>query len=178
MSTKKTRTPTDWNAVRLAYIHSAKSLAVIAKEFGLTADACEKRAEREEWTRLRREASESVSAAASAKIEAERAQALAEWNDADLTVAKSLRGQVAKAIRFAQAEGQPALTPVQIRALVNAAEGVQRIGRLALGATTENTGLSSPDGGPIEGANVPVEEYEHAMRRVLSDFVAPGSLGD
>jgi len=174
---KKTpQTGTDWTPIRLAYIHSGKSLAQVASEFGVTPDAAEKRSEREGWAALRREAAEAVSAAAMARMEAERVSELVAWNAADLAAAKALRAKVLQCLEHEPGEDEEPLGPGQVRALVAAAEGVQRIGRLALGATTENTGLSNPEGGPIEGANVPAAEYEDALRRVMAEVVAPGSL--
>lgn len=155
--------------MRLAYIHGNKTLAQVARDFGLTDSAVEKRAEREQWTRLRREASESVSRAAAERIEAERAQELAAWNDADLRVARAMRGQIIAAINNAATTAQP-LKAAEIRSLASAAEAVQKIGRLALGATTENTGLSDPNGDPVALANVPVEDYLRARAAVLSEF--------
>lgn len=163
---KPAKAATDWNIVRLAYVHSSKTLAQVARDFGLTDSAVEKRSEREEWARLRRETSETVSRAASERIEAERAKELAAWNDADLRVARALRGQVVAAINSAVNNAKP-LRPADVRGLASAAEAAQRIGRLALGATTENTGISDPSGGPVGVANVPLDEYEESMRRFL-----------
>lgn len=174
---KKTpQTGTDWTPIRLAYIHSGKSLAQVAADFRVTADAAEQRSAREGWAELRRQASEAVSTAAAARMEAERVSELVAWNAADLAAAKALRARVLHCLDAQPEEGDEPIGPNQVRALVAAAEGVQRIGRLALGATTENTGLSNPEGGPIEGANVPVGDYEEALRRVMSEVIAPGSL--
>ncbi|MEN9885464.1 MAG: hypothetical protein RL758_42 [Pseudomonadota bacterium] len=157
----------DWNPIRLAYLHSNKTLAQVAKEFGVTPEAVEKRCEREGWAKLRRDASEAVGRAANEKIEAKRAEELAQQNDADLRVAKALRGQVVAAINSAAQNAKP-LRPVEIRQLAGAAAEIQKVVRLALGATTENTGVSNPDGGPVETVAGSLEEYQAALRRIAS----------
>lgn len=139
----------DWLAIKLAYIHSAKTLSQIALEHGVSESAAEKRSEREKWAEARRELSESVSRTATERINAERLTELANWNDADLRVAKAMRGQIIAAINTAANMAKP-LKPAEIRSLASAAEAVQKMGRLALGATTTNTGLSGPDGAPLE----------------------------
>lgn len=170
MTSKKD--PPDWTQIRLAYIHSTKTLRQIAAEFRVTDSAAEKRAEREGWTRLRRAASESVSAAAHVQIETERATELASFNAADLRVAKAVRSQVAKMINAAAQPGAAQLSPTELRNLASAAEAAQRVGRLALGSTTANTGLSSPDGGPIPIASVALSPKERAqlVARALAEF--------
>lgn len=160
---------TDWSAIRLAYIHGHKTLAQVAQDFGVTASAAEKRSEREGWSELRRIASENVSRAATERIETERTRELSAWNEADLRVARAMRGQIVAAINNAATTAQP-LKPAEIRSLASAAEAVQKIGRLALGATTDNTGLSDPNGGPIPLTNVPVSEYLKARAQVLLDY--------
>lgn len=139
----------DWPAIRLAYIHGSKTLAQLAVEYGVSSSAAEKRSEREKWADARRELSDSVSRAAAERLSSERTIELANWNDADLKVARAMRGQIVAAINNATNTAKP-LKPAEIRSLASAAESVQKMGRLALGATTNNTGLSDPNGAPLE----------------------------
>lgn len=173
----------DWEPIRAAYVGSKDSLWTVADRFGINRKTVEKHAQRHGWTEARRKMAEAVERAALEQVAKERSGELYEWNKADLTLAKALRTQVVRSIVAAAGSdgtSAPALKPTEIRALVSAAEGVQRLGRLALGATTNNSGISGPDGGPIEGAAAGLgctpEEYADAMRSVLADFVAPGSL--
>ena len=153
MKNPKTAKVPDWTAIKLAYIHSAKTLSQIAAEFSVTESAAEKRSEREKWADARRELSESVSRTAVERISAERLAELTNWNDADLKVARAMRGQIIAAINNAANTAKP-LKPAEIRSLASAAEAVQKMGRLALGATTTNAGLSGPDGAPLEFAKI------------------------
>lgn len=162
----KAKQGTDWLPIRLAYIHSTKSHAEIARDFGVTAAASSKRGEIEGWMLLRRKASESIAAAASARYESERADALAKWNATDLNVSGALRAQLMAHIKAAQ-DSKTQLAPNVIRALGMAHESIQRAARLAMNATTENTGISAPTGGPVGVANVSIEEYEASMKRFL-----------
>lgn len=176
MTAKKTAP--DWSVVRLAYIHSSKSMADVAREFGVSEDAVRKRNEREGWVRLRHEAAQIVTNEAARRIEAARADELAKQNESDLKLARALRAQITMAINAVTLNPTQPLAPLQVRQLAGALAETQKVARLALGATTDNTGISSPAGGPVESANVPVEEYRDALRDVLREFTAPGSLGD
>lgn len=167
---KKPRAPqktgVDWTPIRLAYVHSNKTHADVAKEYGVTPNAVGKRADVEGWTALRRKSAESIMAAANLRYEGERAEALAKWNATDLNVSGALRSQLMGHIKAAQ-DSKTQLAPNVIRALSMAHESIQRAARLAMNATTENTGISDPRGGPVGVSNVSIEEYEASMKRFL-----------
>ena len=159
----------DWVSVRIAYVHSTKTIAQVADDFGINPHGVEGRSERERWVDLRRKASESIGAAVEARLIKERTDELTAWNRLDLTIAKAIRRQIAAKVNAAE-KANLTLEPKDIRALSGSAESTQRIGRLALGATTENTGVSAPGGGPVETETVSPAEYEAALRRVLADL--------
>lgn len=127
---------TDWTAARLAYVNSSKSLATIAKEYGATPAAVEKRAARERWSDERRKQSEKVGEQAQAVIADDRAATLAKFNEDDLRVAKAIRAKAASLLNSIA-------SPSEMRSLASAFESAQRIGRLALGAETENAVVTS-----------------------------------
>ena len=154
--------------IRLAYIHSTKTHADLAVEFGVTRAAVMKRASIEKWSDLRQQASETISTAATARYEKERSDALATWNAQDLKLAGALRQQLASAVQAAKNEGA-SLTPTQLRSLAGAHESIQRAARLALGASTDNHGVAGPGGeGPVLMAGVSLEQYEEALSRLLA----------
>ncbi|MFC5358082.1 hypothetical protein [Azospirillum himalayense] len=86
----------------------------------------------------------------------------AKFDTTSLTLAKALQAEVAVTIQRSQRSRKPAagnkeankdaqpLAPKELLSLAGTLERAQRIGRLALGQTTENQGLSSPDGTPMK----------------------------
>jgi len=158
----------DWALVRAEYINGTASLATVAKKHGVTRAAIQKRSEREGWAETRRQATAKVSAEADQALAEARANALKEWNDADLQIARALRAQVARKISEARDRG---ILPRDLRALASTAEAAQKMGRLALGVSTDNVGHGGPGGvGPIAVASVPVDAYLEARRKILSEF--------
>ena len=58
----------------------------------------------------------------------------------------------------------------ELRMLASAAEAAQRMGRLALGASTDNIGHPvSPGSDPEEFRDIPVDEYLRARARAIED---------
>lgn len=141
----------DWTAVRLAYVNSSDSYAQLAARFGLTDSAVEKRGEREGWARERRSRSEAVGAAAQAKIDKDRLQEIAEWNAADLRLAKAFRVQIARNLNNF---GASAADPLELKTLLTASEIAQRVARTALGIARENP---EPSAGAPERVSVNVQ---------------------
>lgn len=83
----------------------------------------------------------------------------AKFDATSLTLAKALMAEVGTSIvRSRKKPGNPAtgssdatpLLPRDLHSLAGTLERAQRIGRLALGQTTENQGVSSPEGGPLK----------------------------
>lgn len=83
----------------------------------------------------------------------------AKFDTTCLTLAKALQAEVAVTITQSRKKVQdvttaatPApsqLAPKELLSLAGTLERAQRIGRLALGQTTENQGVSAPDGAPV-----------------------------
>ncbi|NUB16517.1 hypothetical protein GAY28_30915 [Azospirillum brasilense] len=86
----------------------------------------------------------------------------AKFDTTSLTLAKALQAEVAVTIQRSQRSRKPAaghkeankdaqpLAPKDLLSLAGTLERAQRIGRLALGQTTDNQGHSSPDGTPMK----------------------------
>jgi hypothetical protein len=153
----------DWAAVRLAYINSSKSIRQLAEEFKVGASAAMKRCASEGWEAKRKQQTQKVSIEAEKVSTVARAQELAKFNEADLKVACAIREKAALMLQETE-------NPMHLRALAAAMDSAQKIGRLALGATTENAGHSGPNGGPIPVTAVPVDDYLRARQAILNDF--------
>lgn len=157
------RPKTDWLAVKLEYINSSKSIRQVAEEFKVGASAAMKRCAAEGWEAERKQQAEKVSAAAQKVSTINRAQELAKFNEDDLRVARAIRAKAASMLAGVK-------SPTDLRALASAMDAAQKIGRLALGATTDNTGHSDPNGGPIPISSVPVKDYLRARSELLKEF--------
>ena len=160
---KKQGARADWPAVRLAYVNGAMTLREVAEHFHIKAAGVMTRAAKEGWEEERKQRQAETSTAAQARITETRAQMLARFNEDDLRVARAIRARAAAMLATAQ-------QPADLRALASAMDTAQKIGRLALGATTGNTGHSDPDGGPIPITTVPVNDYLKARAEVLQEF--------
>lgn len=155
---------TDWPALRQEWVsHPAMQLKELAAKHGLSAATVRARANRENWQRERNAMQREATQRATEAVVTTRAQQLARFNEDDLRVARAIRAKAAQMLGTAKGAAE-------LRALASTLAEAQKIGRLALGATTENTGLSDPNGDPVAVSSVPVEEYLKARASVLSEF--------
>jgi hypothetical protein len=159
----------DWFAVRAEYVAGSMSLRALAEKHGLSHDTLRRQSRTGKWTEARREQARKVAAELEARTVASRVVQLKEWNDADLTLAKNVRARIA--MRLAKI-GPPADHGDQdlkaLQTITTMLESVQRIARLALGATTHNSGVSGPNGGPLEvAAAVPsMDDFYETLQAV------------
>lgn len=133
----------DWSPIEQEFVHGSMSLADLAATHGISDSTMRSRAHRCEWQRKRDELQQIATAKADAEMVDRRADELAKFNENDLKMAKAIR---AKAAQLLNSVG----SPQDLRSLASALDTAQRVGRLALGATTENSGISSPSGGPVQ----------------------------
>lgn len=127
---------TDWQAIKLEYINSPLSLKEIAEKHDLKDATVRQRAHREDWEAERHALSQSVTQAAQEQLTDDRANQLAKFNEDDLRMARAIRAKAASMIKELD-------NPSALRAVAGAADLAQRIGRLALGAETENRIVTS-----------------------------------
>lgn len=126
----------DWAAIRIAYVHGTDTMRELAEKRGVGASALMRRAAKEGWDAERKQKSAEVSKAAAETLTDSRASELAKFNADDLRMARAIRVKAAQMMASAG-------TPGALRALSGAVETAQRVGRLALGASTENANVTS-----------------------------------
>lgn len=122
----------DWAALRVEYVNSAMTYGELAEKHGLKPGTVRQRANRENWNDSRNALSQLVTTTATEQITDNRVDELTKFNQQDLETAKAIRN---KAIEMM---GQID-TPSDLRALAGAVDVAQKVGRLALGASTENS---------------------------------------
>jgi DNA-binding MurR/RpiR family transcriptional regulator len=122
----------DWTAFKVEYVNSAMTYRELSEKYGVKEATVRKRVNREGWNDARHAVSQFVTSAATEQITENRVDELTKFNEQDLETAKAIRN---KAIEMM---GQID-TPSDLRALAGAVDVAQKVGRLALGASTENS---------------------------------------
>jgi ABC-type ATPase with predicted acetyltransferase domain len=127
---------TDWAALRIEYVHSSITMRALAEKHGINAAGVLRRAAKEGWDAERKNEAAKVISASSAVITESRIDELVKFNQDDIKVARAIRSKAAQML-------QKADTPAALRSLASAFDTAQKIGRLALGASTENSNVST-----------------------------------
>lgn len=122
---------TDWAALKVEYINSALTYGELADRHGIKAGTVRQRANREGWNDSRNAVSQFVTVTATEQITENRVDELIKFNAEDLATAKAIRNKA-----IAMMDGIE--SPSDLRALAGAIDVAQKVGRLALGASTEN----------------------------------------
>lgn len=133
----------NWAKLRLDYIHGNMSLRELAEQNNIKSAGVMRRAANEGWEASRKQESANVSRLATASLTDTRATELAKFNDDDLRVARAIRAKAANLL-------STVTSPQDIRALASAFDTAQKIGRLALGAATENTSVTTRTLDPLK----------------------------
>lgn len=136
---KKPKVRGNWGELETEYITSSMSMRELASKHGIKAAGLMARAAKEKWEEKRKQFQADLSKRAVSGALPERAELLAKFNEEDLKVARGLRAMIVN--QMTESKGK--MDPSQIRALAGAASEAQRIGRLALGAETENSTVTT-----------------------------------
>jgi hypothetical protein len=137
----------DWQTIDREYIQGSETIGQIAVRHGLLENTVKRHSNRHKWSVKRLEFQARAEAKAQTLAIKDRAKQLSSFNDDDLKVARALRARVARRLSVQDKE----LNSGELRQLAASAEAAQRIGRLALGASTDNFGHGGPGGeGPVQ----------------------------
>jgi len=137
----KSRAGIDWVAIMQEYVSSDMSLRDVAAKLGCNRHAVERRSAIDGWSAARDRFRAQVGHRAQAMQSETRAQKLKDWNDTDLKVARVIRSRVVLRLNKLAASPDLEATTTELRNLASVLESTQRMGRLALGATTDNQGM-------------------------------------
>jgi hypothetical protein len=125
----------DWTTIRTEYVHGSLTMRELASKHGIKAAGLMRRAANEGWEAERKQESAKVSKAAGDVLAVTRVDELTKFNADDLRMARAIR---AKAAQMLPGAGSPA----DLAALARAVDTAQKVGRLALGASTENADVT------------------------------------
>jgi hypothetical protein len=139
----------DWEKSRAEFMGSKDVMLVdLAKKHGCSERSVKERSMRERWFATRKQLYIDATAKAEAKLKESQASKLSNFNDDCFRAAKTAQGLLLKklnrCIKKSNDEGVEDIS--EINRISNGLESTQRIGRLALGASTDNQGLvPNPD---------------------------------
>ena len=156
--------------IRAEFIGGKMTLRDLADKHGVGYDALRKVAARQEWMDERHKVSQKVTSEAVNVAIQTRVSELAQFNADDLRMAKALRGMAAKIINESQQQGGKKLTIGELGQIARLVGDAQKIGRLALGASTDNHELTGAGQGPIQVSDVPLDEYKAAIKKALEEY--------
>lgn len=134
---------TDWAAIRIEYINTPVTMRELAEKNGIKLPTITQRAAREKWSDERNNVSQKVTMAANSDLFSRRAEELAKFNEEDLELAKKIR--IKAALMMEEAD-----SPSDLKALSGAIDTAQKVGRLALGANTDSSIVSTRTLDPID----------------------------
>lgn len=157
----------DWQKIQFDYVHRGVRVVDLADLYSIKLDTIYQRVKREGWADKRVEAEQKAYAEAAADASKKRVKELAAFNEGDIKISHAIRSRIAT--RLANVDGP--MTMSELRVIASTAEVAQRMGRLALGASTDNVGHAGPGGeGPVAVTNVSKEDYIAARNEILEEF--------
>lgn len=130
---------TDWAALKVEYITVPITLRELAKKHNIKAAGLMARSAKEKWEDERKQHQAELSKKAITESLPDRVEQLSKFNEEDLRVACAIRELILKQIE----ESGGNMPPSQIKSLSGASLEAQKIGRLALGAETENATITT-----------------------------------
>lgn len=133
---------TDWQAIQTQFV-SGVEYSKLAETHNLKEATIRQRAKRGNWSQDRHSMSQAVTNKAIGAIIDVKADLLAELNKTDLTAAQSLRDKANELL-------ESVTTANELKALAGTFDSAQKISRLALGAATENTNVSTRTLEPLQ----------------------------
>lgn len=155
--------------IRAEFIAGRMTLRDLAEKHGVSYEALRKVASREGWMDERHSVTQKITSEAVAAAIQTRVSELSQFNADDLRMAKALRGMAAKIINESQ-QGGKKLTIGELVQIARLVGDAQKIGRLALGASTDNHELTGAGQGPIQVSDVPLDEYKAALKKALEEY--------
>lgn len=127
----------DWLTIQNEYI-SGVDYSELSAKYGVKESTLRKRSERGRWSQARHETAQTVTELAIKTVIENKVEQLIKLNERDLKSAEALRAKAEAMIREVS-------TPNELKALSGAFEIVQKISRLALGASTENNTVTTKE---------------------------------
>ncbi len=168
MATKPEK-PANWERIRFDFINGVGDAAFYAAKHKVSIHALRKRVTKFAWMEDRRKEATKVVLASQEVATKTRGQELAEFDKQDTSLSRALRGLAAGMIGEARKPGAKRLSPTEARTIASLIESAQKIGRIALGATTENVGVGGLAGAPPV-LHALTDEVKQAKSAFLNEY--------
>lgn len=167
MAATNTKAKPDWQAIELEFVNSSLTFDELAEKHNVKPGTVRARASRGKWGEKRSKSQQSVTEAAQEKIAKTRTQELEKLDRNALKLAHAAHALAAKALTSIDQGKKLKYSPSDLKAILNVTNEAHKMGRLALGATTDNTGFSAPDGGPVKAkAELSIEQFATVAKQV------------
>lgn len=128
----------DWAAIKLEFVNGSMSLTDISEKYQLNGATVRSRAMRDNWQQERNELQQIATKVVHEALLSEKVDKLKELNEVDLNAAKAIRDKANELL-------SSVATPNELKALSGAFDLAQKISRLALGASTENSTVTNKE---------------------------------
>jgi hypothetical protein len=168
--------PATWAQIKHDYIMLNKGPRQLSEEYGPTETAINHKSERGGWYKMRLESAAKLEDELMRRSAETRIRELIKFNEDDLKMAKAIRGRVARRLQQAENDPEKVISSSELRTLAATCDTAQKMGRLALGATTQNTSLADINAGPIKDGNiaasivdVPIDDIDEGQRNAIID---------
>lgn len=159
-----------YSDIRTEFIAGQMTIRELAEKHNVSYEALRKVASRNGWMNERHAVTQNVTSKAVATAIHTRVTELSQFNADDLKMAKALRGMAAQLINQSQQPNAKKLSLGELGQIARLASDAQKIGRLALGASTDNHELTGTERGPIQVSDVPLDEYKAALKKAIEDY--------
>lgn len=128
----------NWNEIKSEFINGSLSLIQISNKYTLKDTTVRSRAKREDWQRQRNELQRIATQMVNEELTNEKVDKLKALNEVDLQAAHDLRKKANELM-------ETVTTANELKALSGTFDIAQKISRLALGASTENSTVTSKE---------------------------------
>ncbi len=128
----------DWAALKIEFVNGSATLRDTAKANSINESTIRNRAKKDNWQQERDTMRHNATLLASEILLEERVDLLAELNSIDLASAQALRDKANEML-------QTVSTPNELKAIAGTFDSAQKISRLALGASTENSNVTTKE---------------------------------
>lgn len=140
---------TDWVTIETEYVHGTESMRDIAARFEIKPAGVMARATKGGWEAKRKHKQTQLSKVAGEKLQDAKIDELTAWNAATLNEAKLLKAAARTMYAFSE-DGKVRLkeniTPAELSAAASANAQADRLARLALGVSTDNSQVTGKGG--------------------------------
>jgi flagellar basal body P-ring protein FlgI len=127
----------DWLAIQTEFV-SGKEYAELSQIYNVKEATIRQRAKRGDWSQIRHSASQAVTEKAIDSIIEVKADLLAKLNETDLSAAQAIRDKANELLGTVT-------SAQELKALSGTFDIAQKISRLALGASTENSSVTTKE---------------------------------